>query len=140
MLHGSLVGVGKPESVARGLIGRVGDDAERVDAVTHQGRDGRIDHSMPFELRTAGECRGHQRHAVMAPLPRTRVTRMLGAVIDHLHGQRRERLLEGGAYLADGGGARMRVPGWPKKVAYHSVFRAPSLPRSRTEVPGSLLS
>jgi hypothetical protein len=45
----------------------------------------------------------------MAAFPRARVTRMAGAVIDYLDGLRRERLLEGGANLAGGGGMRMRV-------------------------------
>jgi hypothetical protein len=45
----------------------------------------------------------------MAAFPGARVARVMGAVIDHLDGLRRERLLEGGANLAGGGGARMRV-------------------------------
>ena len=85
------------------------DDAECVDPVAHQRRDRRIDHPMPLELRTAGEGRGHQRYRVMASLPCARVTRMAGAVVDHLDGQRRERLLEGSANLAGGGCARKRL-------------------------------
>jgi hypothetical protein len=42
----------------------------------------------------------------MATFPRTRVSRMAGAVIDDVEGQRRECLLEGGANLAGGGCAR----------------------------------
>ncbi len=64
---------------------------------------------MPFELRATGKGRGHQRHPVMAAFPGARVTRMTGAVIDHLDGLRRERPLERGANLAGGGGVRMSV-------------------------------
>jgi hypothetical protein len=39
------------------------------------------------------------------------MTRMAGAVIDHVEGQRRERLLEGGANLAGGGFARNDILG-----------------------------
>jgi hypothetical protein len=88
--------------MGRGLVGRVRDDAECVDAAAHQRRDRRIDHPVPLQLRATGEGQGHQRHPVMAALPRARVTRMAGAVIDHLDGQWRERLLEGSANLADG--------------------------------------
>jgi hypothetical protein len=45
----------------------------------------------------------------MAAFPGAGVTRMAGAVVDHLDGLRRERLLEGGANLAGGGGVRMAV-------------------------------
>ena len=89
-------------------------DAERVDTAAHQRRDRRIDHPVPFELRAAGEGRGHERHPVMAAFARPRVTGMAGAVIDHLDGLRRERLLEDGANLAGGGGARMSVLGCQK--------------------------
>lgn len=106
MLHGSLVGLG--------LVGSVCDDAECVDAAAHQGRDGRIDHPMPLELRAAGEGGGDQRHPVMPALTRAGVTGMVGAVIDHLDGQRRERLLEGSTKLAGGGCARMRILGGQK--------------------------
>ena len=82
------------------------DDAERVDAVAHQRRDRRIDHPMPLELRAAGKCRGHQRDLIVATFPRTRVSGMAGAVIEHVEGQRRECLLEGGANLAGGRCAR----------------------------------
>ncbi len=44
----------------------------------------------------------------MAAFPGARVTSMAGAVIDYLDGLRRERLLEGGANLAGGGGVRRR--------------------------------
>jgi len=88
------------------LVGRVRDDAERVDAVAHQRGDRRIDHPVPLELRATGEGGGHQRHLVVTPLPSARMTCMAGAVINHLDGQRRERLLEGGANLAGGGFAR----------------------------------
>ena len=88
------------------LVGRVSDDAQRMDAVAHQRRDRRIDHPMPFELRAAGKSGGHQRHPKMATFPRPRMSGMAGAVIDHVEGQRRECLLEGGADLAGGGGAR----------------------------------
>ena len=63
---------------------------------------------MPLELRPPGESGGHERHPIMPTLPRTRVTGVQGAVIDHFYGERGERLLEGGANLAGGGGMRMR--------------------------------
>jgi hypothetical protein len=85
------------------------DDAECVDAAAHQRRDRRVDHAVPFELRATGESRGHQRHPVMAAFPGAGVARVAGAVVDHLDGLRRERLLEGGANLAGGGGVRMAV-------------------------------
>ena len=90
------------------LVGRVRDDAERVYAVAHQGRDRRVDHPMTLELRPAGESGGHERHPVMPTLPSARMTRVQGAVIDHFYGEGRERLLEGRPDLAGGGGARMR--------------------------------
>jgi hypothetical protein len=90
------------------FVGRVRDDAQCVDAVAHQRPDRRIDHPVPLELRPAGEGGGHQRYAIMAAFPRARVTRVQGAVIDHFDGERRERLLEGGADLAGGGGTRIR--------------------------------
>ena len=89
------------------LVGRVCDDAECVYAVAHQGRDRRVDHPMPLELRPAGEGGGYQHHPVMPTLACARVTGVQGAVIDHFEGERREGLLEGGAKLADGGGVRM---------------------------------
>jgi hypothetical protein len=89
------------------LVGRLRKNAERVDATAHQRCDRRIDHAVPLELRPAGESGGHQRHAIMAAFPGPRVTCVQGAVIDHFDGERRERLLEGGANLAGGGGARM---------------------------------
>ncbi len=102
------------------LVRGLGDDAERVDAAAHQRRDRRIDHPVPLELRPAGKGRGHQRYPVMTTLARTRVTRMLRAVIEHLDGQGRERLLEGGADLAGGGvGRKTFLAG--QKVAYDSV-------------------
>ena len=88
------------------LVGRMRDDAERVDTVAHQRRDRRVDHPMPLELRVTGEGGGHQRHPVMPTLTRARVTCVPGTVIDHFDGKRRERLLEGGANLAGGGCAR----------------------------------
>jgi len=48
---------------------------------------------MPLELRAAGEGRGHQRHPIVATLARARMPGMAGAVIDHVDGQRGERLL-----------------------------------------------
>ena len=90
------------------LVGRVRDDTECVYAVAHQGCDRRVDHPMALELRPAGERSGHERHPVMPTLPRARVTRVQGAVIDHFYGEGRERLLEGSADLAGGGGGRMR--------------------------------
>src|SRR6185312_1366937 len=75
------------------LVGRMRGDAQCVDAAAHQRRDSRIDHSMPLELRAAGKDRGHQRHPIVATLPRARVPGMAGAVIDHVDGQRGERLL-----------------------------------------------
>jgi hypothetical protein len=48
---------------------------------------------MPLELRAAGKGRGHQRHPVVATLPRARMPGMAGAVIDDIDGQRCERLL-----------------------------------------------
>jgi hypothetical protein len=56
----------------------------------------------------------------MAALPGTRVARMMGAVIDYLDGNGRERLLEGGANLAGAGGVRRSISWLAKKVAYHS--------------------
>jgi hypothetical protein len=91
------------------LVGCMRDDAECVDAAAHQRRDRRVDHAVPFELRATGESRGHQRHPVMAAFPGAGVARVAGAVVDHLDGLRRERLLEGGANLAGGGGVRMAV-------------------------------
>ncbi len=85
------------------------DDAERMDAAAHQRRDRRIDHPVPLELRSPGEGGGHQRHPVVTAFPRPGVARVAGAVVDHLDGQRRERLLEGGTYLAGGGRARKRL-------------------------------
>lgn len=70
---------------------------------------------MPLELRATGKDRRHQRHPVVTALPGARVTRMAGAVIDHLDGLRRERLLEGGANLAGGGGMRRSFPGSLKR-------------------------
>ncbi len=64
---------------------------------------------MPLELRATGKGRRHQRHPVMAAFPGARMAGVAGAVIDHLDGLGRERLLEGGANLAGGGGARMSV-------------------------------
>ena len=61
---------------------------------------------MTLELRSSGKGRRHQGHPIVAALPRTRMTRMVGAVIDHLDGLRRERLLESGTDLADGGFTR----------------------------------
>ncbi len=69
---------------------------------------------MPFELRAAREGGRHERHPVVAALARTCVTRMAGAVIDHLDGQRRKRPLENGADLI---GGRFHI----KKVAYHTL-------------------
>jgi tRNA threonylcarbamoyl adenosine modification protein (Sua5/YciO/YrdC/YwlC family) len=51
----------------------------------------------------------------MPAFPRTRVARMPGAVVDHLDGLGRKRLLEGGANLAGGGGVRRSLPGWLKR-------------------------
>lgn len=94
-------------SQRRLLVGRVRDDAECVDALAHQRCDRRVDHPMPLELRATREGGGHQRHPVMTALPGARVTRVVSAVIDDLDRHRRERLLEDGANLAGGGGARM---------------------------------
>lgn len=126
------------------LVRSVRDDAECVYAVAHQRGDRRVDHPMPLELRTAGERRGHERHPVMPTLPRAGVTGVQGAVIDHLYREGRERLLEGGADLAGGGGVRRRfrflghmenvlagLSGLGKKVAYHSVFWGPSISRTQ---------
>jgi hypothetical protein len=61
--------------------------------MAHKRRDRRIDHPMPLELRAAGKGRGHQRHPVVATLPRARMPGMAGAVIDYIDGQRCECLL-----------------------------------------------
>src|SRR6185437_7113024 len=94
MLHGALVEFETMRcdgnEVTLVLVGRLRDDAECVYAMAHQRCDRRVDHSMPLELRAAGEGRGHQRHPVMPALPRTRVARMQGAVVDHCDGERRE--------------------------------------------------
>ncbi len=82
------------------LVGSVRDDAECVDAAAHQRCDRGVGHAVPLELRTTREGWRHQRHPEMAALPGARVARMMGAVIDHLDGNRRKRLLEGGANLA----------------------------------------
>ncbi len=108
------------------LVGRARDDAERMDALAHQRCDRRIDHPVSFELRAAGEGRGDQRHPVMTAFPGARMTRMARAVIDHLDGQRHERLLEGGTNLAGSGLART-VTWVVQKGAYHSVSRRGSL-------------
>jgi hypothetical protein len=112
ILHKALVGFetlrcDENEAALR-LVGRVRDDAECVYAVAHQRGDRRVDHPMPLELRPTGECGGHQRHPVMPTLPRARMTGVQSAVIEHLDREGRERLLEGGANLAGGGGMRRR--------------------------------
>ena len=45
----------------------------------------------------------------MTAFPGTRVAGVAGAVIDHLEGQWRERLFQGGADLSGGGFARKRL-------------------------------
>lgn len=106
------------------LVRCLRDDAECVDAVAHQRRDSRIDHPVPLELRAPGEGRGHQRDAVMTAFARASVTGMPGAVVDHLDGLRRERLLEGGADLVGRGPARMGMSWLAQKVAYDSDSEA----------------
>jgi hypothetical protein len=91
------------------LVWRVRDDAEGMDAAAHQRRDRRIDHPVPLELRSPGEGRGHEPHPVVTALLCPGMARVAGAVVEHLEGKGRERLLEGGADLAGGGCARKRL-------------------------------